>query len=217
MCRLARNSGSLNLLKPQVPVQACTGRANKCNCNWASTKPTDISEGWSWRLPSVAVIYVDDRFELAIDGEEAWWKDRVSRNETALQTGHLYCRSGRLNESQHGYLTQRLVGWLWCRIIIIIIIIIYWNWFFTRWQYHRILSSSSSFLHFPVFACTKFCLPIHKRILQMYCIFLSPNFSLLSTYLLKPAPSELEFKSKFKNAWQVFVPIRKTLRSMLLI
>jgi hypothetical protein len=27
MCRLSRNSGSLNLLEPQGPVQACSGKA----------------------------------------------------------------------------------------------------------------------------------------------------------------------------------------------
>jgi len=92
------------------PVQACTGIANKCHCNGAGTKPTDTSERWNWLLLSVTAIYIDDRFQLTLDGKEACWEDRFSWNDAAVQTGHLYCRSEQMNESQHRYLTKRLVG-----------------------------------------------------------------------------------------------------------
>jgi len=66
---------------------------------------------------------------------------------------------------------------------------------------NRILSFRSSFCHFPV--CVYQVLYSHTEayyILHIPWILFSEHFSLLSTYLLKPASSEFEFKSKFKNA-----------------
>ena len=106
MERLSRNYGSLKLQVPQRPAQARTGIAKiKVTITEQVRKPTDISKRRSRLLPSVAVIFTDDRIQLALDGEEECWKERLSSNDTAVHTGHFCCGSELLNKSKHRYLT----------------------------------------------------------------------------------------------------------------